>query len=405
MGRKTTIPRTNENLLVDFLEKPLFEYYSLVHTGEKTGVQVCHSEKKNARILLEDGTEFEGYAIGHEKSAAGELVVFTGQPDIARLLTDPAVRGTIVLLTLPLSGATGVPLNETDEHNLELFQESSQCQAAGLVVSREQQNALHYTAKKSLRRWLKTHQVPGIYGVDTRALVQRVKLRGSMRAKILVGENRDVSFAASQSHNQSAHVSVKRPVSYGSGNKKIILVDCGTRNSLIRSLIAPDTTVLRVPYTYDFSAGDFDGICIAGGPGDPTTCEKTCAVIRKVLARDKPVFATGQGAVILALAAGATPYRMAQGHRSTSVPCISLENGRCYITAQNHGYGIRDDSLPGGWYPTFLNNSDNSLEGFAARKGLVNGVLFNPEGKPGPDDTAFLYEAFLTLVRNGRVSE
>lgn len=360
---------------------------------------------KNARILLEDGTEFEGYAFGHEKSAAGELTVFTGQPDPVRLLTDPAVRGTIVLLPQPLTGSTGVAPNETDEHNLERFQESPFCQAAGLITSRVLSESYHYLAKKTFPRWLKTQQIPGIYGVDTRALVQRIKLRGSMRAKILVGENRDVSFSVSQGHNQSSHVSVKSPVSYGNGTRKIVLVDCGTRNSVIRSLITPETTVLRVPCTHDFSSTNFDGVFIAGGPGDPTTCEKTGAVIRKILARDKPVFATGQGAVILALAAGATPYRMARGHRSTSVPCINLENGRCYITAQNHGYGIRDDSLPSGWYPTFLNNADNSLEGFAAKKGLTSGVFFNPEGNPGPDDTAFLYEDFLELVRTGGLNE
>ncbi len=361
--------------------------------------------KKNARILLEDGTEFEGYAFGHEKSAAGELTVFTGQPDPVRLLTDPAVRGTIVLLPQPLTGATGAPPNETDEFNLERFQESPNCQATGLITSQVPTEVFHYQAKKTFPRWLKTQQIPGIYGVDTRALVQRVMMRGTLRAKILVGENRDVSFAAAQGHNQSSHVSVKSPVSYGTGKRKIILVDCGTRNSVIRALLAPDITVLRVPYSYDYSAGNFDGIFIAGGPGDPTTCEKTCAVLRKALARDKPVFATGQGAVILALAAGATPYRMACGHRSTSVPCINLENGRCYITAQNHGYGIRDDSLPVGWYPTFLNNADNSLEGFAAKKGLISGVFFNPEGNPGPDDTAFLHESFVSLVRNGGLSE
>ena len=139
--------------------------------------------KKNARILLEDGTEFEGYAFGHEKSAAGELTVFTGQPDPVRLLTDPAVRGTIVLLPQPLTGATGAPPNEMDEFNLERFQESPGCQAAGLITSQVPTEVFHYQAKKTFPRWLKTQQIPGIYGVDTRALVQRVMMRGTCGQK------------------------------------------------------------------------------------------------------------------------------------------------------------------------------------------------------------------------------
>lgn len=361
--------------------------------------------KRNARILLEDGTEYEGFAFGHEKSAAGEVLVYAGQPDLPRLLTDPAVRGALILLTTPLAGASGIPASEIDCNGLELFQESSECQAAGLIAAHLSVDAYHCTAKKTLSRWMKTQQLPGIYGVDTRALIQRMQTRGSMRAKILVGDNRDISFLSIHSHPSSAFGSVKRSISYGSGSKKILVVDCGTRHSLLRQLVAPDITVQRIPATHDFTREHFDGLFIAGGPGDPTSCDKTVSFVRQALTMNKPVFATGQGAVILAIAGGATPYRMAQGHRSTSVPCLNLENGRCYSTAQNHGYGIRDDSLPSGWYPTFLNNTDYSMEGFAANKGLISGVFFNPEGFPGPDDTAWLYSNFLAMVRNGGLPE
>ena len=224
-----------------------------------------------------------------------------------------------------------------------------------------------------------------------------------MRAKILVAGTGDVSFSSVNVHNQAAQVSVKRSVRYGTGEKTVILVDCGVKNSTIRALAAPDVTVVPVPFAYDYAKESFDGIFIAGGPGDPTSCEKTVNVLREAIKAGKPVFATGQGAVILALAAGASAFRMGQGHRTASAPCVDLESGRCYITAQNHGYGIRDDSLPAGWSPTFLNNTDNSIEGFATGKGLVSGVLFQPEGQPGPDDTAFLYARFLDLVRNGGI--
>ncbi len=357
--------------------------------------------EKPARIILEDGTEFEGTAFGHESSVSGEIVFYTGSAGIPQLLSDPALKGLILVLAQPGTGTTGIPEESLDELGLESSFESSSAQVAGLIVSSYSEEPSHYSARYSLSRWLRRQQVPAISGIDTRALIQRLRLRGTMRAKILVSDTKDVSFSSANLHNQTLQLSTKRVVRYGTGAKKIIAVDCGIKNSTIRALVTPETTVIRVPCNYDYTKEEFDGLCIAGGPGDPTSCEKTIAVLKSALALKKPVFAVGQGAVILALAGGASAFRMAQGHRSASVPCINLENGRCYITSQNHGYGIRDDSLPAGWYPTFLNNTDNSLEGFAAAKGLISGVLFQSEGHPGPQDTEFLYTNFISLVRNG----
>ncbi len=357
----------------------------------------------NARIILEDGTEFEGLSFGHESSMSGEIVFYTGSAGVPRLLTDPALKGVILVLAQPITGVTGMPDESLCPLGLESEFESSAAQIAGLVVSAYALESTHYTARRSLSKWLKKQQVPSISGIDTRALIQRICLRGTMRAKILVSETKDISFSSANVHNQALQVSTKRVVRYGSGTKKIVLVDCGVRNSTIRALAAADTTVIRVPLGYDYSKDDFDGVVIAGGPGDPTSCDKTISVLKTVLQQGKPVFATGQGAVILAIAAGASSFRMAQGHRSASVPCIDLDNGRCYITSQNHGYGIREDSLPPDWYPTYLNNSDNSIEGFASAKGLYSGVLFQSEGNPGPADTEYLYADFLDLVRNGGV--
>jgi carbamoyl-phosphate synthase small subunit len=358
---------------------------------------------KAARIILEDGTEFEGVSFGHECSASGEITFYTGMADLPRLLSDPALRGAILVLAQPVAGITGVPAPELCPLGLEKFFESAEAQIAGLVVSSSAEIPSHYASEKSLPKWLKKQQVPGIEGIDTRALIQRIGVRGTMRAKILVSDTKDVSFSSANQHSQPANASVKKTVTYGSGKKKIVLVDCGVKNSVIRKLVTNDTSVIRVPSTYDYGKDDFDAVCVAGGPGDPTSCDKTIAVLKDVLQAKKPVFATGQGAVILAIAAGASAFRMAQGHRSASVPCVDLESGRCYITAQNHGYGIRDDSLPAGWTPTFLNNADNSVEGFSAMKGLFSGVLFQPEGNPGPADTEFLYGNFIELVRNGGI--
>ncbi len=358
----------------------------------------------SARIILEDGTEFEGTAFGYDSSVSGEIAFYTGQAGIPRLLTDPALRGAILVLAQPETGGCGIPDDSIlDSLGLETETESPSGQIAGLVVASAAGEANHHSAKYSLSRWLKKQQIPGISGIDTRALIQRIGARGSMRAKILVAGTKDVSFSSASVHSQPSHASVKKVITYGTGAKRIVLVDCGVRNSTIRALAAPDVTVVRVPWNHDYTGERFDGLVIAGGPGDPTSCEKTVSILKEALKLDRPVFATGQGTVILAIAAGASAFRMAQGHRASSVPVIDLENGRCFITSQNHGYGIRDDSLPEGWSPTFLNNGDNSIEGISAKKGLVSGVLFQPEGFPGPHDTDFLYADFLDIVRNGGV--
>ncbi len=354
-----------------------------------------------ARIILEDGTEFEGESFGHESSCAGEVVAYIGQAGLPQLLTDPAMRGVVLVLSQPVAGASGIPNDTADSLGLAESLESGEIQIAGLAVADYCGDPTRPDGNRGLSKWLKRHQIPAISGIDTRALIRRLASRGSMRGKILSSTARDVSFSTASLSNQPVNVSVKRSVSYGSGPRKIVLVDAGARNSVIRRLVTPETTVLRVPCAHDYGKEQFDGIVIAGSPGDPTSCDKTASILAAALERKKPVFAVGQGTVILGMAAGASPYRMANGHRGPGIPCVDLETGRCWITAQNHGYGIRDDSLPAGWYPTFLNNSDNSLEGFASEKGLFSGVLFQPEGSPGPRDTAWLYDRFLAAVISG----
>ncbi len=356
-----------------------------------------------ARIILEDGTEFEGVPFGHESSCAGEVVAYIGQAGLPQVLTDPAMRGVLLVLSQPVAGASGIPNDATDTFGLAESLESGEIQVAGLAVADFSGEEARSDGNRGLSKWLKRHQVPAISGIDTRALIQRLASRGSMRGKILSSTARDVSFSSASQANQPAHVSVKRSVVYGSGPRKILLVDAGARNSVIRRLVTPDTTVIRVPCAHDYRKEQFDGIVIAGSPGDPTSCDKTASILAAALERKKPVFAVGQGAVILGMAAGASPYRMAMGHRGPGIPCVDLESGRCWITAQNHGYGIRDDSLPPDWYPTFLNNTDNTLEGFASEKGLFAGVLFQPEGNPGPRDTAWLYDRFLERVLSGGI--
>lgn len=352
--------------------------------------------ERTARIILEDGTEFEGLSFGHDSSASGEILYYKGGADLDHLLTDPALKGCILVLEQGNAGILGIRDSETDKYGLETNRESPEAQIAGLVVLAAGEWPLGREGGKTLPKWLKKQQIPAISGIDTRALINRINLRGSMRAKILVSGTKEVSFGSAHLNIHPGSVSVKKPVEYGSGKRKIVLVDCGAKYSTIKSLITDDTRVLRVPCSFDIAGENPDGIVIDGGPGDPTSCEKTTEAIRKAFALGKPVLALGQGAVILAITAGATAFRMPHGHRCSSIPCLDTLNQTKYvITSQNHGYGIRDGSLPPGWYPTFVNAEDNAIEGFASAKGLFSGYLFHSEE---------VIASFLDLVRNGGVT-
>lgn len=358
--------------------------------------------RTRARIILEDGTEFEGTAFGHERSAAGEIVFYVGNADMPRLLTDPALQDAIVVLAQPAAGIPGIPEDAVDGLGLETEFESPGACIAGLVCETVADEPSGMDGAKPLGKWLKKQQVTGIAGIDTRALIARLRTRGTMRAKILVGDSNEISFGSAGGRELPATSSTKRSVNYGTGATRIIAVDCGIRYSTIRTLARDGITVTRVPYSFDYSKEEFDAVFVGGGPGDPTSCVKTVSVLRAALKQKKPVFATGQGAVILALAGGASAFRMPNGHRSASVPVIDLSTGRCLMTAQNHGYGIREGSLPDGWDETFLNNVDRSIEGFSAEKGLITGTLFQCEGFPGPHDADFLIDDFLARAEATR---
>ena len=358
---------------------------------------------RNARILLEDGTEFEGFAFGHESSAAGEVLFYSGQADIGRLLLDPSLKDAILVLTQPICGSTGIRDAGVCPFGLETGTEHPTITIKGLVVGDYQAPEVFPPQEKALTRWLRKYQVPGISGIDTRALIKKIEQRGVMRAKIIIDDTRDVSFSSAGKHSHPQYISVKKRQTYGTGRKKIIAIDCGIKHSALRKLITPDTTVIKTPWNDDFRGEDFDGVFISGGPGDPTSWDKPIAIIKDLLKGDRAIFATGQGAVILALAAGGATYRLGKGHHGSSIPCIDLQTGKCIITAQNHSYGIREDSLPHEWETTFLENNSHCIEGIRTRKGLFSGVLFHPEGNPGPSDAAWLYDDFLKIVIEGGI--
>jgi len=349
------------------------------------------------KLVLKNSVSFDGYSFGANNSVSGELVFNTGMVGYPEAFTDPSYRGQILVMTYPLIGNYGVPGNEK-KHNLETGFESDKIQIAALVVSEYSKDFSHWDAKLSISDWLKKNDVPAICGVDTRALAKKLREKGVMLGKIISGK--DISFNDPNKRNLVSEVSIKKPVIYKRGKTKIVLVDCGVKNNIIRSLLKRDATVIRVPWNYDFFNFKADGIVLSNGPGNPKMCRKTILNVKRALKNNIPVFGICLGNQILALAAGADTYKLKYGHRSQNQPCLLKGTKRCYITTQNHGYAVNEKTLPEDWESYFVNLNDNTNEGIRHKSKPFMSVQFHPEATPSSVDTGFLFDDFLRLIKN-----
>jgi carbamoyl-phosphate synthase small subunit len=351
-----------------------------------------------ALLILEDGTEFRGFSFGAESSAAGEVVFNTGMVGYVESLTDPSYTGQILTLTYPLIGNYGVPAGST-EHGLPGSFESDRIHITALIVSDYSRDHSHWDAERSLSDWLKSEGIPALTGIDTRALTKRLRENGTMLGKV-VFRDEDVGFYNPNQENLISKVSIQEPVVYnGDGGPGIVVIDCGAKSNIMRSLIRRGCRVLRVPCDHDLSGLDFDGVLISNGPGDPKMCRETVASVKKCLDQEVPIFGICLGNQILALAAGADTFKLKYGHRSQNQPCLKEGTKRCYITSQNHGYAVDTASLPEGWKPWFTNVNDDTNEGIRHDTKPFMSVQFHPEHTPGPVDTTFLFDLFLENIK------
>jgi carbamoyl-phosphate synthase small subunit len=356
------------------------------------------------KLLLDDGMEMSGLAFGAVGSVGGEVVFNTGMAGYVEALTDPSYRGQILVLTYPLVGSYGVPAARVPG-SLDGPYESGRVQVQGLVVQSYVDNYSHHAATRSLGAWLKAEGVPGITGVDTRTLTRRLREHGTMEGWLApamddAGSVRKVA-ATVDMKEVFRLVAPNKVIRYEGGPLKVLLVDAGAKDNMVRSLIKRGATVVRAPWHADLAplVAECDGIVIGNGPGDPKDLMPLVAQMRSLLPFcRKPVFGICLGNQILALAAGGDTYKLPYGHRGVNQPVQDLVTRRCYITSQNHGYAVREEALPGDWEPWFVNVNDGTNEGIRARTRPFYGVQFHPEACPGPEDAAFLFDDFMRLV-------
>ena len=353
--------------------------------------------KSNIKLVLEDGMVLEGKSFGAEKSIAGEVVFNTAMTGYPESLTDPSYKGQILTLTYPLIGNYGVP-TEGEENGMAKFYESHKIHISGLIISDYSFQYSHWNAEGSLSDWLKSEGIPGIYGIDTRALTKHLRDKGTMLGK-LIFENNDVDTYDPNKENQVEKVSINEKKIYGDGKYKIVLVDCGVKYNIIRCLIDRDTTVTRVPWDYDFTKDDFDGLFISNGPGDPKFCDKTIENIRKQFQKNIPIMGICLGNQLMGLAAGGDTYKLKFGHRSHNQPVIQVGTDKAFITSQNHGFAIDNKSIEGEWEPLFININDETNEGVKHKSKPFFSTQFHPEASSGPTDTAFLFDEFINLIK------
>ena len=353
-----------------------------------------------AKLILEDGSEYEALSFGSEKSVSGELVFYTAMIGYPESLTDPSYKGQILVPTFPMIGNYGVP-DEELENGISKNFESEKIHCTALVISDYSEKFSHWNSEKSLGTWLKQQGVPGLYGIDTRALTKKLRERGAMLGKI-VFEGEDVPFHDPNKENLVAQVSTKEIRTYGTGKYKVLMVDCGLKNNILRCLLKHDVSIKRVPWDYDFTGEDYDGLFLSNGPGDPAMCTETIKHVKVALTQDRPIMGICLGNQLLALAAGAKTYKMKYGHRGHNQPVKVPGTHTCYITSLNHGFAIDDATLPADWKALFVNLNDGTNEGIAHVSKPFFSAQFHPEASSGPVDTESLFATFVENMKKYR---
>ena len=373
--------------------------------------------RNDALLLLEDGSIFFGRGIGAESDSVGEVVFNTGMVGYCESMTDPSYAGQILCFTYPLIGNYGVPsYGQRDSYGLPRFFESDSVKVKGIVVQEACEVPSHWASRRSISDWLASEGIPGIEGVDTRALVTKLRESGVMMGILANGKatkDRDSLMetlrkaARYSSQSLVQEVTVSKPVVHGDFEKSVVLLDCGTKYGIVRNLLSRGYRVVRLPYDSTYSTvmkHRPSGVVICNGPGDPQLCGDTARTVSTLVESEMPILGICFGEQIVGMSQGATTFKLKYGHRGQNKPCIDLTTGRGYVTSQNHGYAIDEKSLRSTELrPWFRNADDGTIEGVFHGKKPCLAVQFHPEATPGPYDTNFVFDRFVQAVEGRRL--
>ena len=353
---------------------------------------------RNVTLVLQDGTRFHGKSFGYDAPVAGEVVFNTAMMGYPESLTDPSYAGQLVTLTFPLVGNYGVPPFTFGAEGLPTFMESNHIHASAIIVSDYSEQYSHWNANESLAEWLKREQVPGITGIDTRELTKVLREHGVMMGQIIFDDDpTNIPQAQYEGVNFVDRVSCKEIIRYNEGaGKRVVLVDCGVKANIIRNLIERGLEVVRVPWNYDYTGMEFDGLFLGNGPGDPDLCQDAVNILRQQMSKSrKPICGICMGNQLMAKAGGANIYKLKYGHRSHNQPVRMVGTDKCYITSQNHGYAVDASTLDKDWSELFVNMNDGSNEGVRHNTNPWFTSQFHPEACSGPVDTLFMFDLFV----------
>lgn len=351
-----------------------------------------------AFLILEDGTVFEGIHIGAEKEIISEIVFNTSMAGYLEVLTDPSYAGQAVCMTYPLIGNYGICLEDM---------ESRQAWPDGFIVRELSRVASNFRKDITIQEFLKQQNIPGIAGIDTRALTKILREKGTMNGMITTNEDYDLDAVLPRLKEYTTgqvveKVTCKEKYVLKGPGKRVALLDLGAKDNIAYSLVQRGCEVTVYPAAAsaeEIIADAPDGIMLSNGPGDPKECRSVIAEIRKLYDTDIPIFAICLGHQLMALATGADTFKMKYGHRGGNHPVKDLETGRVYISSQNHGYVVDMDKLdPEVAVPAFINVNDGTNEGLKYTGKNIFTVQYHPEACPGPQDSGYLFDRFIKMM-------
>ena len=355
-------------------------------------------EQMKAFLILEDGTVFTGTSIGSTRDMISEIVFNTSMTGYLEVLTDPSYAGQAVVMTYPLIGNYGIT---PDMESLKAWPD-------GYIVRELSRMPSNFRCEGTIQDFLKKYDIPGIAGVDTRALTKILREKGTMNGMITTNENYDLEEVISKLKNYKVEGVVSKVtceekyVLEGTG-KKVALLDLGAKKNIAKSLNDRGCEVTVYPAdttAEEIIASNPDGIMLSNGPGDPAECTSIIKEIKKLYETDIPIFAICLGHQLMALATGGTTYKLKYGHRGGNHPVKDLKSGRVYISSQNHGYVVdaKDLEEKNIAKPAFVNVNDGTNEGMAYEGKNIFTVQFHPEACPGPQDSSYLFDRFMDMM-------